>query len=280
MRRITEGIDDSRLYRDLGNFADMRKPLNQVMESYNASHQKEPLKLVLFDTAPQHLVRLMRVIRNPRGHVLMMGMEGSGKRCIARLAAYTSGYLFFEITLKRAYSEDDFKEDIKQVYRLSCNNPVVFLLDDTLTKNEVFLEHISNMLNIGMIPSLFTKDERNELCNQFRDKFENEGNSNIWECITENCNNNLHVILTMSQLGEKFRLKLRNFPSLISLCVIDWYHPWPEEAFRQVSKNFLLGDQQIKSEKMQLYLQHESIYIIMLQGRWKSDSFLLYIRSL
>ena len=241
MRRITEGIDDSRLYRDLGNFADMRKPLNQVMESYNASHQKEPLKLVLFDTAPQHLVRLMRVIRNPRGHVLMMGMEGSGKRCIARLAAYTSGYLFFEITLKRAYSEDDFKEDIKQVYRLSCNNPVVFLLDDTLTKNEVFLEHISNMLNIGM---------------------------------------NLHVILTMSQLGEKFRLKLRNFPSLISLCVIDWYHPWPEEAFRQVSKNFLLGDQQIKSEKMQLYLQHESIYIIMLQGRWKSDSFLLYIRSL
>ena len=47
VRRITEGIDDSRLYRDLGNFADMRKPLNQVMESYNASHQKEPLKLVL-----------------------------------------------------------------------------------------------------------------------------------------------------------------------------------------------------------------------------------------
>ena len=30
---------------------------------------------------------------------------------------------------------------------------------------------------------------------------------------------------------------------------------------------------------MQLYLQNESVYTIMLQGRWKSDSFLLYIRK-
>ena len=30
---------------------------------------------------------------------------------------------------------------------------------------------------------------------------------------------------------------------------------------------------------MQLYLQDESVYTIMLQGRWKSDSFLLYIRK-
>ena len=41
-----------------------------------------------------------------------------------------------------------------------------------------------------------------------------------------------------------------------------------------------VGTHSIRSSfAMQLYLQNESVYTIMLQGRWKSDSFLLYIRK-
>ena len=43
---------------------------------------------------------------------------------------------------------------------------------------------------------------------------------------------NLHIILCMSPVGEAFRSRCRQFPSLINCCTIDWYMEWPAEALQ------------------------------------------------
>ena len=50
---------------------------------------------------------------------------------------------------------------------------------------------------------------------------------------------NLHIILCMSPVGEAFRSRCRQFPSLINCCTIDWFMEWPEEALTSVSNRFL-----------------------------------------
>ena len=42
-----------------------------------------------------------------------------------------------------------------------------------------------------------------------------------------------------SPIGEVFRSRLRQFPSLVTCCTIDWFSEWPDEALRSVASSFL-----------------------------------------
>jgi len=84
----------------------------EVLAMYNESHVP-PLNMVLFDFALDHLTRIHRILRIPQGHCLCVGVGGSGKASLIRLAAYTAECGVFEIMLARGYNETAFREDLK-----------------------------------------------------------------------------------------------------------------------------------------------------------------------
>lgn len=53
--------------------------------------------------------RINRILESPRGNALLVGVGGSGKQSLARLAAYISALEVFQITLRKGYSIADLK---------------------------------------------------------------------------------------------------------------------------------------------------------------------------
>jgi len=49
------------------------------------------------------------------------------------------------------------------------------------------------------------------------------------------------MIVAMSPLGEVFRARLRQFPSLVNCCTIDWFSEWPEEALLGVGRGQIVS---------------------------------------
>lgn len=120
------------------------------------------MNLVLFDDALDHVTKIHRAIRIDQGNALLVGVGGSGKQSLTRLAAFAAGCEVFEIKLNRNYSESSFRDDLKILYnKLGMENKkVVFMFGDQHVAEEGFLELINNMLTSGMVPALFADDEK------------------------------------------------------------------------------------------------------------------------
>lgn len=94
--------------------------LSAIWQCSGASYQNTQVSSLNHNTTYIPLIYTWpwysRVIRMDQGHALLVGVGGSGRQSLARLAAFAAGYEVFEITLSRGYGEEEFREDLKTLY--------------------------------------------------------------------------------------------------------------------------------------------------------------------
>ncbi|XP_045466201.1 dynein axonemal heavy chain 10 [Harmonia axyridis] len=252
--------DEPRCYEDLLDYEAIYFLFQEIHEEYN--EVKEKLPIVLFDDALEHLTRIHRSLRLQKGHVMIVGVGGSGKLSLTKLAAFTAGCDLFSIVLCRGYNEAMFKEDLKVLYnKLGVDNkPTVFFFAAAQVVEEGFLEFINNILMIGIVPSLFTDDDKDAIIGNCRSAATKAGygvaKDNVWQYFVNTCNDNLHVVLSMSPEGEILSKRCRNFPGLVNNTTIDWIFPWPDQALFAVASVFLKENPRIPEDYRATIIEH------------------------
>ncbi|CAK92427.1 unnamed protein product (macronuclear) [Paramecium tetraurelia] len=224
-----------RIYEEVRDYNQLIKVINEYMMEYTK------MNLVLFKDAIEHLTRISRVLRQQRGHYMLVGVGGSGKKSLTQLGAVLAGCKIDTIESKKNYGKKEFKEDL---FRMMCavgieNRLVAFSFSDTQILQEGFLEDVNNLLNSGEVPNMLTKDDL-EIINQGLQAEARELKINdIYPYFVQKIRSNLHVVLGLSPIGGQLRVRLRMFPSLVNCCTIEWLHKWPQEALMSVAEMFL-----------------------------------------
>lgn len=95
------------------------------------------------------------------------------------------------------------------------------------------------MLNSGEIPNLFLAEEKVIIIDELTDRAKQEKIPQTREAIyayfVDTCRENMHIVLAFSPVGDSFRDRCRQFPSIINCATIDWYNAWPEDALYSVA---------------------------------------------
>ncbi|KAF5308522.1 hypothetical protein FQR65_LT06187 [Abscondita terminalis] len=237
------------IYEDLLEFQALRKYVDSQMIEYNSSPGVVRMDLVLFRDAIEHICRIVRVISQPRGNVLLVGIGGSGRQSLTRISSYICELNTFQISVTKNYKVPEFKEDLKILYALTGveGKATTFLFNDTQVTQEQFLEIINNMLSTGEVANLYKPDEfedasvKSKLTSLAVKAGVLPTSEAMYAFLIERSRAHMHIALCMSPIGDAFRNRLRQYPSLVNCSTIDWFYDWPKEALLEVAQKYV-GD--------------------------------------
>ncbi|KAK2885147.1 hypothetical protein Q8A73_021621 [Channa argus] len=230
-------------YMTAESWSSLHNTLLEVLDSYNEVNAT--INLVLFEDAMAHICRINRILESPRGNALLVGVGGSGKQSLTRLAAFISNLEVFQITLKKSYGIADLKSDLASLYIKAGvkNIGTVLLMTDAQVSDEKFLVLVNDLLASGEIPDLFPDDEVESIIGSVRPEVRASGmidtRENCWKFFIDRVRRQLKVALCFSPVGSKLRVRSRKFPAVVNCTSIDWFHEWPQEALESVSFRFL-----------------------------------------
>ncbi|KAJ3055739.1 Dynein heavy chain 5, axonemal [Rhizophlyctis rosea] len=279
-------LEAIKVYERIPSFDALREKLTDYMKQYNENVRGSKMDLVLFEDAMRHIVRISRIIRTPRGNALLVGVGGSGKQSLTRLAAFIAKSQVFQIAISKSYGTSNLMEDLKFMYKIAGaqGKSVTFIFTDNEVKEEGFLGYINNILTSGEITNLFPKDEVIGISSDLRGPLKKarpqvvDSIENLWQFFIDRVKANLHVVLCFSPVGDKFRNRALKFPGLVSGCTMDWFTRWPNEALRAVAEKFL-GEMDISAtEQVKKEVVNHMAFVHDLVAEACNDYFLQFRR--
>ncbi|XP_062965627.1 dynein axonemal heavy chain 9 [Cynocephalus volans] len=228
----------------------LTQTLVEALENHNEVNTV--MDLVLFEDAIRHVCHINRILESPRGNALLVGVGGSGKQSLTRLAAFISSMDVFQITLRKGYQILDLKVDLASLCLKAGvkNLSTVFLMTDAQVADETFLVLINDLLASGEIPDLYSDDDIENIISNVRNEVKSQGlvdnRENCWKFFIDQVRRQLKVTLCFSPVGNKLRDRSRKFPAIVNCTAIDWFHKWPQQALESVSLRFLQNTEGIE----------------------------------
>ena len=90
---------DTKIYEQVTDMEKLDAIMNEYLEDYNGQ-TSAPMGLVLFTDAMEHVSRIARIIRQPLGNALLLGVGGSGRQSLTKLATFMAEYQLFMIEVR------------------------------------------------------------------------------------------------------------------------------------------------------------------------------------
>ncbi|CAK9439094.1 uncharacterized protein LODBEIA_P33180 [Lodderomyces beijingensis] len=214
--------------------------VRERLRVYN--EEETEVQLVLHEDSLDHLLRIDRVLKQPQGHMILVGPSSSGKSTLAKFAAWINGLKVESLAVRTGFTLNDF-DDILRKLLLRCLNGerICFLIDESSVVEASFIERMNILLANAEVPGLFEGDNHALLMNKCLETSQMQGllfdsDTELYNWFVEQLSRNLHVIFTMSNSQQhSMTQKVLSSPALFNRCVLSWMGDWSNSCLHSIA---------------------------------------------
>lgn len=209
------------------------------------SEEEIEVDIVLYEELLDNALRIDRVLRQPQGHMILLGSCTSGKSTLTKFVAWINGLKMIQLRVDSNFSLENFDSTLKQILLLCAKGEkVCFLIDESSILETSFIERMNTLLANAEIPGLFMGDEFTTLMTVCTEQSQSQGllldsNDELYDFFTQQVSANLHVVFTISDMKNLNKPQVITSPALFNRCVLSWMGDWSDLALVEVSTTLL-----------------------------------------
>ncbi|XP_057302207.1 uncharacterized protein LOC130636487 isoform X2 [Hydractinia symbiolongicarpus] len=241
--------------------------LNTNIMEFNKDNEK--IKLHYYEETTRLIFRLLQLIQSPFsvGHALIVSEGFSGLVPVVMKQVCQLGVNELvtinasDIVYDEKYSLDRFKDDMARVF-INCgvkNSKITLLITELDMFEDAVIAIVEEFLQLGTLFHIFKDDEKRIIVNAVRTSGEEKkaklNTTEVWDVFMQNVRRNLHVVLSLSSMGEKFQKMAYQHPTLVSCMSVICVKHWSKQELVCCAR-FLMKDFSALSEAEQDNLSH------------------------
>jgi hypothetical protein len=101
-------------YMEVENVDEVHKIIEGNLERYNDSNERVRLDLMLYNQLNRLMLKMLRVVTTPNGHLLNIAMKGYGMNCVLKLVAFAAGQQLRALEVYESFPQEEWQGELRR----------------------------------------------------------------------------------------------------------------------------------------------------------------------
>jgi dynein heavy chain len=148
-------------YMEVDRIDEIDKVIEANLERYNDSNERVRLDLILFNQLNRLMLKILRVISTPSGHLINVAMKGFGMNSVIKLVAFAAAHQLREFEVFEGFQHDEWHAELRRAvtYCASEGKPLTFFVDEYKMVRDQMYTDLECLLKNHMASEIMRKPD-------------------------------------------------------------------------------------------------------------------------
>jgi hypothetical protein len=117
------------------------------LDKYNEQTDRPNLSLILYSEFVKHLLKILRAISQPDGHLIVVGLRGYGITQLIKLATFIGAIQYNGMDMSVNFTDDDWLSELRKIITFSIeeDKAACYVVDEYRVTNDDWYKDLETL---------------------------------------------------------------------------------------------------------------------------------------